>query len=441
MFTISQLKSFGVIDEKELTDISAVIELTKWVKEGNVVPYFLWCLRDFMLDMKGYKSSDDYLENVISTKDFEQSDEKYRIRKSLNEFFRDRNCLFFVRPVNDEKKLRVIETLKTSELRQEFVESLEVFKTIIFSHLKPKKVHDRILNGTTFVKLIKDILNAFNSKKVPEISSSIERIFENERREILEALKNFTDSFVKENIDNDNLVRMAVEALWASISQQATQKQNPDLANSIFSEILKYLYSRIDSEKVNKGQKFMRELELHVEDLINEPDFRVETALEKMKKFLNDKNVLDKEIPMRFFYDKIISKVFRKVAVIISDLDKHFKYELEEKEKDIEAEKEKKKLVNKLLSDQKSTISDYQTKIQNLESTIKNKVGEISDLKKIDSNEQALFNQLSINRERIEQLETELRIANEVSSKAISGKSKLARFESERFFGKNRRKL
>ena len=46
--------------------MSTVIELTKWVKDGNVIPYFLWCLRDFVLDYKGYDDSDDYLNNVIS---------------------------------------------------------------------------------------------------------------------------------------------------------------------------------------------------------------------------------------------------------------------------------------------------------------------------------------------------------------------------------------
>ena len=31
------------------------------------------------------------------------------IRKNFDEFFKNRGCLFFVRPVNDEKKLRIIE--------------------------------------------------------------------------------------------------------------------------------------------------------------------------------------------------------------------------------------------------------------------------------------------------------------------------------------------
>ena len=44
-----RLTSFSVIDEKELSELTAVISLTKWVKEGDAVPSFLWCLRDFTL--------------------------------------------------------------------------------------------------------------------------------------------------------------------------------------------------------------------------------------------------------------------------------------------------------------------------------------------------------------------------------------------------------
>ena len=405
-----------MIDEKELTDISTVIELTKWVKEGNVVPYFLWCLRDFMLDITGYNDADDYLEKILSTKDYDQKDEKYRIRKNMNEFFRDRNCLFFIRPVNDEKKLQVIETLKPTEIRKEFNESLEKFKNIIFSHLRPKRVNERVLNGSAFVYLIKDILNAFNSKKVPEITSSIERIFENERRELLEATKSYIDAFIKENIDMDDLCRIGTENVWTRITEKAAHRQDYELPVAIFGECLKHFYIRFDQEKTNKGQKFFREIEVLIEDLINEPDFQMDNMLANVKMFFVEKNCLEKEIPIRFVHDKIISKVFRKVSIFIHDIEKANKHELEEKEKDIEAEKEKRKLDKKLLFEQKQNIADYQNKINSLEITVKNKVGEISDLKKIDNNEQALLNQLTLNRERIEELENENRILREVIS-------------------------
>ena len=97
-----------------------MIELTKWIKEGNVIPYFLWVLRDFMLDTKGYNNSDDYMEHVLSTKDYNPKTEKYKMRKTFLEFFKDRGCLFFVRPINDEKKIREIEKLDMMDLRPEF---------------------------------------------------------------------------------------------------------------------------------------------------------------------------------------------------------------------------------------------------------------------------------------------------------------------------------
>ena len=42
--------NFGVINEKELEELAAAIELTSWVNEWEIIPYFLWCLRDFVLD-------------------------------------------------------------------------------------------------------------------------------------------------------------------------------------------------------------------------------------------------------------------------------------------------------------------------------------------------------------------------------------------------------
>lgn len=406
--------NFGVIDEKELTDISTVIELTKWIKEGNVVPYFLWCLRDFMLDISEYESPDHYLETVLSTKDYHLNDEKYNIRRNLNDFFKERNCLCFVRPINDEAKLREIQKLKPTELKKEFNQTLEEFKQIVFSRLKPKRIKERVINGHAFVCLIKDILNAFNSKKVPEITSSIERIFENERRETLEAVKALIDTFVKENIDLEDLQKAATEKIWEKLIERANSRQDPELPNAMFSDCFKYLHVKLEQEKGNRGIKFLRELESHLEDLINEPDFNVEKMSAELRKFFVDRNCWSRELSVRFVHDKVISKVFRKVSLLINDIEKHYKYELGEKEKDVEAEKEKRKLDKKLIADQKTTLSEYQSKIQLLDSSLKNKMGEIADMRKIDSNEQSLLNQLSLYRDDIERLENELRISKEV---------------------------
>lgn len=60
--------NFGVINEKELSDIASSIELTKWVEQGANIPYFLWCLRDFSLDeINQLQDSDEYFEKILFT--------------------------------------------------------------------------------------------------------------------------------------------------------------------------------------------------------------------------------------------------------------------------------------------------------------------------------------------------------------------------------------
>lgn len=43
------------------------------------------------------------MEKVLSTKDLDSNNSKYIMRKLFTDFFKERGCLFFVRPLNDEK--------------------------------------------------------------------------------------------------------------------------------------------------------------------------------------------------------------------------------------------------------------------------------------------------------------------------------------------------
>ena len=297
-----------MIDEKELSDISAVIELTKWVKDGNVIPYFLWCLRDFVLDYKQYNSPDDYLEGIISTKDLDASTEKYRIRKNFGEFFKDRGCMFFVRPVNDEERLRKIETLEFSELRPEFVKSVDEFKACVSHYLKPKRYNNRILNGSAFIRLIEEILTAFNDHKVPEISSTVERVVEAERREATDRLKAEISKFVQEQIDDPDIQRKGVSFIWESLVGQAGRRQDPELATNSFSDLLRHFYQRLDLERGGRTQKALKDLEGELNDLLTSLDFRFEDLFEQLKAKWADRKLFDREFPGRFILEKLLGK-------------------------------------------------------------------------------------------------------------------------------------
>ena len=89
------------------------------------------------------------------------------MRKCFTDFFRDRGCLFFVRPCNDEKQIRNIDHLNFEDLRIEFQKAVNIFKERVHINLKPKRYNGKVLNGKSFINLIKEILDSFNSNKVP----------------------------------------------------------------------------------------------------------------------------------------------------------------------------------------------------------------------------------------------------------------------------------
>ena len=89
-------------------------------------PSFTWVLRDFSLQLVDAYGKEitarEYLENCL--KKVEETNEdtinKNKIRGTITEFFRDRDCYTLVRPVNDEKKLRNVNKVPYNELRPVF---------------------------------------------------------------------------------------------------------------------------------------------------------------------------------------------------------------------------------------------------------------------------------------------------------------------------------
>lgn len=121
--------SVGSIDEKAVQNLSLIINLSKMLQNGsekdkqdimNCFPTFLWLVRDFALrleDQKGRKiSPHEYLENALKLQKGTSDlvNRKNNIRKELNNFFRERDCFMLIRPVDDEKKLQNMATVKDS---------------------------------------------------------------------------------------------------------------------------------------------------------------------------------------------------------------------------------------------------------------------------------------------------------------------------------------
>ncbi len=82
-----------------------------------------------------------------------------------------------VRPVNNESQLAHIEDLKYEELRPEFREGVDaLMKKLKSEPYKLKTINGRALNGSMFLGLALEYLEALNNKEVPVVLSSFERV-------------------------------------------------------------------------------------------------------------------------------------------------------------------------------------------------------------------------------------------------------------------------
>ena len=421
MSTTSELKSFGVIDEKELAELSAVIELTRWVKDGNVTPYFLWCLRDFMLDYKQYQSSDDYMENVINVKNYDPNTERYRTRKNLSEFFKERGCLFFVRPVHDEKMIRNLEEARLEDLRPEFRSAVSIFKEKVMGHLKPKRFNNKILNGSAFVRLIGDILVAFNENKVPEIVSSVERIIFEEQKELLSVLEQKIDEFVSKHKDDiEEAYRTGPQWLWNEVYEAGLKKHDAELCSAIFGQAIDTLCKKLDQEAQSSNAKMLQEFDLAVENLIMNSNNDASNFKTTLAELFEEFKVNDMKLKGRFFRDKVLFRLIDRYNQEKQQDSTRYKAELEERTKDVETERTKRDNLNKYIKEQKTTVDEYTRKIDRYQDLLKQKNTELNTIKNIDNNEKTLLNQLSIYEERIATLEKENRDLQLKGGKALN---------------------
>ena len=399
--------SFGVIDEKELNDMSTVIELTKWINKGNIIPYFVWCLRDFMLDAGSYKNPNEYLDNVISTKGHDSSSDKFRIRKNISEFFRDRSCMFFVRPVNDEGKLREIEKLKVNELRPEFLSSLKDFRKLLFENLRAKRYNNKLLTGSMFISLIGDILRSFNNKEIPEIDSTMERVILQEKKVVEEHLKSLIEEYIKDNIEkSSNIIKEGIVYLIDTVVKECSSIHQEDLVCSLSMELVLFFFSKFENEKKLKYYNIGIRYEKTIESVLNSPEIMLEDLTSAIREAFSKNKFLESEVSNQFVIDKYIGKVMNKCLGILSSNESDLKNMIEELNKDLVLEQDKKKMQERIYRDQKSSIEDYQKKLSNFELLLKNKNNELTTLRNLASDSSAMT-QLAIEREKNFKLEKE----------------------------------
>jgi hypothetical protein len=66
-------------------------------------------------------------------------------------FFKDRDCFILIRPVDDEKKLQNMATVKDSELRPKFLDLVNQLRFKVLGNIKKKMFKGRPCSPAMFV--------------------------------------------------------------------------------------------------------------------------------------------------------------------------------------------------------------------------------------------------------------------------------------------------
>ncbi len=110
-----------------------------------------------------------------------------RIREALTKLFRQRECMVFVRPADDERTLQNLSGARLSDLRPQFVQQFDLFKKKVFLECPLKTVNGKTVTGRMVGSLLEQYVRAINEGAVPNISAAWDTVVDTELRKAFEA--------------------------------------------------------------------------------------------------------------------------------------------------------------------------------------------------------------------------------------------------------------
>jgi hypothetical protein len=194
--------SVGNIDENALQTLGLVVNMAKNIQQQKSItegldentiaetfPFFLWIVRDFSLqlvDENNFKiSSRLYFEKALeqikghSTK----TEAKNKVRKLIKHFFRNRDCVTMIRPVENEKDLQKLNELPDYRLRSDFLKQIQTTRSMILRRITAKKMNGQYIDGPRLIALAEAYIDSVNNGGAPCIENAWEfvRKFENKK--------------------------------------------------------------------------------------------------------------------------------------------------------------------------------------------------------------------------------------------------------------------
>ena len=233
--------------------MSLVVSLTKKLAAGckggveSIMPHLTWLARDFSLRLQNANGEpitpNQYLENSIHPTG---NPDKDRVRNVLRASFPRRSCTTIIRPVTEESDLQG-DILACPNLRPEFVEQMNAFRTSLFDAATVKKINGLAMTGPLLADMIESWLGGINKGGVPRMDDSWTALCQSRN---MVAMKAATKTFD----DGIQMIKL------------------PTAHDSIHSRLLDLKSAAVDSYKehrfVAQNDAFLEELEDYVDGVI-----------------------------------------------------------------------------------------------------------------------------------------------------------------------------
>lgn len=196
--------STGTIDENALTNLSTYVNMAKKLRlkddskeedglDESVLeqfPQFLWVVRDFSLRMVNDHgepvTSKQYLESALTQVkgNTDAAETKNKIRRTLNYFFRNRDCVTMVRPAEVEADLQNLDNLPDKYIREEFLQQAELIRKKVLKKVKPKMFNGSTVDSEALLFLANRYAESINQGKLPSIDGAWNYVMKEKAQEL-----------------------------------------------------------------------------------------------------------------------------------------------------------------------------------------------------------------------------------------------------------------
>ena len=446
LFIYNSMKN---IDESAIESLALVLNFAKKIQAkfnslndyANNFPSFLWVLRDFALELVDEKgkpvSAKQYMENalreenpnMISLNEYnkgiiEEINKKNEIRKIIKLFFKERDCYTLIRPVHDEKKLKIIDQIPQEQLRPEFLSQMNLLVEKVFDNIRPKNINGSYMNGQMFLNLAKMYIESLNSDEIPNINTSWKIVIDSQMKTAFDSgfdfyLNEMNNLDYKTFLTSEKIIKEHNDLKEKALNY-ITDLSGMNIPTNIFMENYKNLEKKINEEFFgNFFPKWSLECKLQCENIFSQlieeynksPELNeIFACLDTVGEVLNfiDKSDTN-EKKYEIMYPKIVNFFLEKIKKEFKDKKIKDEQKLNELQQELIYNQELLEKNKKILEE---TRNNYEIQIKEMkEENLENRI----DLEaKIDEKEKNLQNFKNSQENKVEEMKLKIDELNNI---------------------------